>query len=67
VTPGVGVGICDSCAFEQGSCPGPAGPYVGGPSSSVAAGPLDAEVILTQIPWGPEKLDLVGTTLQLAN
>ena len=67
VTTGEGVGICDSCAFDQGSCQGPSSPYADGSTSAVAPGPLDVEVILTQIPWGMVKFDSVGTTLQFTN
>jgi hypothetical protein len=67
VTEAGGVATCDSCAFEQGSCPGPSALYGVGSTSSVAPGPLNVEVILTQIPWGMTKADLVGSTLQFTN
>jgi len=44
VTEAGGVGICDSCVFNQGSCHGPFG-LSPGSTSTVAPGPLNVEVV----------------------
>ena len=60
VTPGAGVAVCDSCAFNQGSCPGPLALSPVGITSTVAPGPLNVELTPPQLPTQATTVPLVG-------
>jgi hypothetical protein len=65
VTPTGGVEICDSCAFNQGSCQPPLVLSSVGVTSTVAPGLLNVELTLSPIPQGTTAAYYgVGSALQ---